>query len=95
MLGNFQQLDFKLDKMFIFPRRGYFGLLNFVDQGNAFQDNYLGYDYLIICHKVAEQDAIRLLDVNLDGPFSKTVIAMASQAGFFNPKEFFESIGID
>jgi SAM-dependent methyltransferase len=95
VLDSFHQLGFKLDKLHIFPRRGDFGLLNFVDQSNDFQDNYIGYDYLIICHKIAEPDAIQLLDVNLDGPFSKTSITMAKQAGFLNPKEFFESIGID
>jgi SAM-dependent methyltransferase len=95
VLRNFQQLGFKLDKLYIFSRRGDFGLLNFIDQDNVFQDNYVGYDYLIICHKEAEQDAIRLLDINFDSPFSKTAIRMAKQAGFFNPKEFFESIGID
>ena len=95
VLGNFKNLGFELDKLFIFPRRGDFGLLNFVDQGNDSKDGYLGYDYLILCHKVADQEADGLAGVNLEGPFSKTAIAMATQAGFSSPKEFFESIGVD
>jgi SAM-dependent methyltransferase len=95
VLGNFQNLGFKLDKLLIFPRRGNFGLLNFVNQGNDLKDKYFGYDYLIICHKVAEQNIAELTNVNLEGKFSKTAIEMASQAGFLSPKEFFESIGID
>lgn len=95
VLGNFQHLGFKLDKLLIFPRRGDFGLLNYVDQGNDLKDNYFGYDYLIICHKVADPNAAGLTSLNLEGEFSKTAIEMAAQAGFSSPKEFFESIGID
>jgi len=95
VLRNLQKLGFKLDKLFIFPRRGDFGLLNFVNQGNELLDNYLGSDYLIICHKISEQNAIGLHGVNLEGPFSKTAIKKAAKAGFLSPKEYFESIGID
>lgn len=95
LLGNFQSLGFKLDKLLIFPRRGDFGLLNFVDQGLDLKDNYIGYDYLIICHKVSDQDAVGLPGVNLEGQFSKTAITLAAQAGFPSAKDFFESIGID
>lgn len=95
VLGNFNNLGFDLDKLFIFPCRGDFGLLNFVDQGNDPRDSYRGYDYLILCHKVADQNVAGSAGVNLENPFSKTAIAMATQAGFSSPKEFFESIGID
>lgn len=95
VLGNFQHLGFKLDKLLIFPRRGDFGMLKFVDQGDDLKDRYLGYDYLILCHKIADQDAAGLTSVNLEGQFSKTAIEMAAQAGFLSPKDFFESIGID
>lgn len=95
LLGNFHHLGFKLNKLLIFPYRGDFGLFNFVDQDSDLKDNYLGYDYLIICHKVADQNSAELINVNLEGQFSKNAFAMAAQAGFISPKEFFESIGID
>jgi SAM-dependent methyltransferase len=95
VLGSLNNFGLKLDKLFIFPRRGDFGLLNFVDQGNDPRDDYRGYDYLILCHKVAGPDVARLAGVNFEKPFSNTAIAMAAQAGFSSPKEFFESTGVD
>ena len=95
VLGNFQQLGFKLDKLYIFYRRGDFGLLNFIDQGDEARDSYVGYDYLVICHKIAESDIDGFHSINLEAPFSKTAVAMAVEAGFSGPEEFFKSIGID
>ena len=95
LLGNFQQLGFKLDKLLIFPRRGDCGLLNFIDQGNAFQDNYIGCEYLLICHKIGEPNAVGLGDLSLEQAFSKTASRAAALAGFLSPKEFFEATGID
>lgn len=95
VLGNFQHLGFKLDKLLTFPRRGDLGLLKFVDQGNDLKDNYFGYEYLIICHKVADPNVTELTSVNLEGQFSKTATKMAVSAGFLSTKEYFESIGID
>ena len=95
VLDNFESLGFELEKLLLFPRRGDFGLLIFVDQGKNLQDNYFGYEYLMICHKVADQDVTGLPGVHLESKFSKTAIERAAKAGFVSPKEFFESIGID
>lgn len=95
LLDNFKSLGFKLDKLLIFPHRGDFGLLNFVDQGLDLKDNYFGYEYLIICHKVSDQDAAGLGYINLESQFSKTANKLAAQAAFSSAKHFFESIGID
>ncbi len=95
VLDNFQHLGFKLDKLFVFPRRGYFGLLKFDDHGNNIQDKYIGYEYLILCHKITDQDAIGLSGINFENRFSKTAINMATKSGFLSPVEFFQSIGID
>ena len=92
---NFKKLGFELDKLLIFLRRGDLGLLNFIDLGNKDKDQYFGYDYLILCHKIAEPNNIALKDVSLCEPFSKTAIKMATQLGFLSPKEYFESIGVD
>jgi len=95
VLGNFEPLGFKLDKLLIFPQRGDLGLLKYVDQGNDLKDNYFGYEYLIICHKVSDQNSAGLININLECKFSKTAIKMAINAGFLNAKEYFESTGID
>jgi len=95
VLDNFQCLGFELEKLLVFPRRGDFGLLNFVDPVDNHSDNYIGYEYLIICHKVADQDSIGLESLNFESQFSKTAVEIAEKAGFPSAKEYFESIGID
>lgn len=95
ILKNFNALGFQLDRLFIFPCRGDFGLLNFLDQSDDIKDEYIGYDYLILCHKIADQDATAVLNGNLDGKFSRTAARMAVKSGSAGEKELFESIGID
>lgn len=95
VLGNFKTLGFQLDKLLIFPRRGDFGLLNFIDQSDDIKDEYIGYDYLILCHKVADQNGSVVLNENLHSKFSKTAISMAAQRGYAGAKELFEFMGVD
>jgi SAM-dependent methyltransferase len=95
VLINFKKFGFELDKLLIFPRRGDLGLLKFIDLNHEFEDQYFGYDYLILCHKISEPYDISLGSLSLCGSFSKTAIVRAAQLGFSSPKEYFESIGID
>lgn len=93
VLKNFKTLGFELDKLFIFPRRGDFGLLNFSECGD--DSECVGYEYLILCHKIADQDGIVVLKEKLDGKFSKTATSIAAQGGYAGAKELFEFMGID
>jgi SAM-dependent methyltransferase len=92
VLKNFKTLGFQLDKLFIFPRRGDMGVLNFTSPNCS---EYIGCEYLILCHKVANQDGAGILDANLHRKHSKTATEMAIQRGYAEAKELFESIGID
>jgi SAM-dependent methyltransferase len=94
-LKDFKTLGFKLDKLFLFPRRGDFGLMNFSEHGDDVDCEYIGYEYLILCHKVADQDVHVAPNENLDGEFSNTATKIAIQRGYAGAKELFESIGID
>lgn len=94
VLRNFKTLGFQLDKLFVFPRRGDFGLLNYLDQGSGI-DEHIGYDYLILCHKIADQSNPDISNENLDSKFSKTASRMAHQRGHAGAKELFEFMGID
>jgi SAM-dependent methyltransferase len=95
LLQSLYKLGMTLEKVYIFPRRGDFGLMNFVEQTNIFNDDYLGYEYLVICRKCMDISGVEELGVDLEAPFSKTATDLAVQAGFLSPKEYFESIGID
>jgi SAM-dependent methyltransferase len=95
VLSNFDKLGFELDKLLLFPRRGDFGLLEFVDQGVNLKDDYIGYEYLIIGHKVSDQCSDWHLGENLEERFSRTATVMAKNSEFSGPEEMFESVGID
>jgi SAM-dependent methyltransferase len=95
LLYNFGGLGFELDKLLLFPRRGDFGMLNFDEHCVDHDHNYVAYEYLIICHKVADQGLLLLPSVDFQDKFSKTATEMAALAGFPSVENFFRSIGID
>ena len=95
ILKNFNKFGFQLDKLFIFLRRGDFGLLNFSERSDDIDDEYIGYEYLILCHKIADQAGPAVPNGNLNGQFSKTATRMATQGGYAGAKELFEFMGID
>lgn len=94
VLKNFETMGFKLDRLFIFPRRGDFGVLNFLEYSEDDNSECIGYEYMILCHKVADQDAA-VPNGKLDGQFSKTATRMAAQKGYAGAKELFEFMGIN
>ena len=95
VLKSFKSLGFKLDRLVIFPRRGDFGILNYVDIDVDAEGEYIGYEYLIVCHKVGVVASNLDIVEPLHGQHSKTAISLSAKAGFSVPMEFFESIGID
>lgn len=95
VLGSLPSLGFELDTLLLFPRRGDFGTLGFVDQGVEKLETYHGYEYLIMCHKIGEHNSSALVDVTLENQFSKTAKTAAGKAGYELANEFFESVGVD
>lgn len=94
VLKNFEIMGFKLDRLFIFPCRGDFGVLKFLERSEGDNSEYIGYEYMILCHKVADQDTA-VPNGKLDGEFSKTAARMAGQKGYASAKELFEFMGIN
>ena len=95
VLFNFKLYGFKLDKLYIFPKRGDMGKVNFIEHSNVIKDTYIGYEYLILCHKVKDIDFNNLIGKKLDSPFSKSAISIAKKKGYLNPADLFNSIGLD
>jgi SAM-dependent methyltransferase len=86
---------FELDALLLFPRRGDFGKLGFVDQGIEELESYHGYEYIMLCHKIGQHNSSNLANVTLENQFSKTVKTAARKAGYEQANDFFESIGFD
>ena len=95
VLENLQPLGFQLNTLLLFPRRGDVGAIDFIDKGVEKLENYHGYEYLIMCHKIGCHDSNALVDVILENQFSKTATAAATKAGYDGPNEFFESVGVN
>ena len=95
VLSSLAQFGLKLDKLVIFPRRGDFGLLNYIDMGSNINGTYTGYEYLMICHKFRQYHIETQNSSIFESAHSKTSLIMAQQAGFSSPREYFEFVGID
>lgn len=93
--NNFNKLGYQLDKLLIFPRRGDLGKLNFNDESDVIREEYIGYEYLIFCHKVTKESGTNLDSEMFELPFSKTARKMANRANFSDIGNFFQTIGID
>jgi 2-polyprenyl-3-methyl-5-hydroxy-6-metoxy-1,4-benzoquinol methylase len=94
LLRRFISMGLQLDRLVIFPRRGDMGLLNWSNSTHDLID-YIGCEYLIICHKITPQDGYDISNDDLDEKFSKTAYKMAIENGYTSTHEFFESIGLD
>jgi ubiquinone/menaquinone biosynthesis C-methylase UbiE len=85
----------KLDKLFIFSRRGDLGLLKYSEKSvNDINDELYGYEYLAVCEKICQQSAEKFLPNNLESQFSRVAIAKSVAGGYGSPLELFEATGI-
>jgi hypothetical protein len=91
LLNNIDELGFLLEKLFIFPRRGDFGKIEYIEINLPFE-NINGYEYLMVLKKVKsiQRSSYR----TLDNPHSKTSQLIANENGYNCVKEYFIQLGI-
>lgn len=87
-----EKLGFKIIKLFLFSRRGDFGLLKY-EEADLNLEDYKAYEYLIICEKNSTVKEIP--KVTIDSLCSITSEKIAKEKGFNTAIALFESIGID
>jgi SAM-dependent methyltransferase len=93
LLGGINSFGFALDRLFLFPYRGDFGLLKYKEVKDYSIDES-GYEYLIICEKMSEPRFESLDAINIERKFSKTSITLAKKAHFKKVEDYFSSIGL-
>jgi len=94
LVSNLPILGFKAEKVILFPRRGDFGRLKFIEVDPG-ADEFLGIEYMIICQKIANiQEPVELTE-KLDHPFSITAENIAVKQGYISAESLFTAIGID
>lgn len=90
-VNHIGKLGFKIEKLFIFPRRGDFGKLIFTEQ-DIVKNSFQGYEYLMILEKI---DNVQSIDYRkLDASFSKTALKISKDQGFSSIFDYFETIGL-
>jgi len=82
-----------LEKLFIFPRRGDFGALRFIEE-STLKDSYVGYEYLAICRKIKSMNDEQECILPCHEKFSETAMLLAVKAGYMSVEEYFNSLGI-
>ncbi len=96
MMNYLPRMGFKLEKLYIYPRRGDMGLNVFEEFTNKKTLIFQGYEYLILCSKNLETDYGLDLEFGaLDHESSRTANYLATLNGFSNARDYFISLGLD
>jgi SAM-dependent methyltransferase len=90
------QSGFKLDLLYLFPRRGDMGIDVFeVHTENEFS-TLAGYEYLISCSKTSEMPTVPHFDAGkIDMESSRTANLLARLSGYSNCHDYFYSLGLE
>lgn len=86
-------LGLEINKLFLFNKRGDFGLLKYSESALNLAE-FNNYEYLLLATKISEADTMQLKTLELDCTFSQTAISIAMLQGFDHPKSMFESLGL-
>ena len=92
LLTNIGNLGFELEKLFIFPKRGDFGKLDYFEVKIPFE-TINGYEYLMILKKNKNINFKNY--IKLDNSHSRTAEYFATKAGYDSVKDYFLQLGID
>ena len=94
LINHISELGFRIEKLFLFRRRGDFGNLDYLEVDIS-QLLPKFYEFLLIAKKINPVNSIIRSIPNIDGRFSITANEIAKEKGFANAEELFYSIGID
>ena len=96
LLVFLEKLGFKLKKFFIFPRRGDFGQMEFIEYTPDNAPNAIGYEYLIVCQKIIDKNNKGTKSIpKLSESYSSVVFDAAFNSGYKDTALFLRSIGLD
>lgn len=93
LVRQIKVLGLEIKKLFLFNKRGDFGLLNYHESALDSAE-FNNYEYLLLATKIAEVDTTQLEAIKFDCAFTQTAISIAILQGFNHPKAMFESLGI-
>lgn len=94
LVKHISEIGFKIEKLFLFRRRGDFGNLDYLEV-DINQILPKSYEFLMVAKKTESVNSITPDFPEIDGRFSITAEEIAKEKSFSNAEELFYSIGID
>lgn len=95
MVNHLEDFGFEICKLLVFPRRGDFGLLNYVDMTNSHKLEFVGYEYLLLITKSKSELSSQVSSLNLESKISDAASAKAEIEGYESAQKYLSTFGIE
>ena len=95
LLSQLKNLGFILKDLYIFPKRGDFGLLNYHKHDSSKKENISGYEYVFICTKESGPQSDLEHIMGLEHAHTKTAQRAAEKNFCNNVDAYFTHLGLD
>jgi SAM-dependent methyltransferase len=92
LILNLGNLGFAIEKLFVFPKRGDFGKLVYIEMHEPI-GTILGYEYLLILKKINNINEFNYIEI--DQPHSSVAVSLAVENGFKSVSEYFKFLGLN
>jgi hypothetical protein len=95
MVDHLEDFGFEICKLLVFPRRGDFGLLNYVDMTNSHKLEFVGYEYLLLITKSKSELSSKVSVLDLESKISDAATANAEMWGYESAQKYLRTFGIE
>ena len=95
MVSHLENFGFEIRRLLVFPRRGDFGLLNYIDMTDNHNLDFDGYEYLLLITKVSSNLPSHVSSLVLDSTISDTAFAKAEIEGYSSVQKYMNNFRIE
>lgn len=95
MVNHLEDFGFEICKLLVFPRRGDFGLLNYIDMTNSHKLEFVGYEYLLLITKSKSELSSQVSTLNLESKISDAASTKAEIEGYESAQKYLSTFRID
>ena len=93
LIKNLKKTGFKLEKLFIFKKRGDLGLGKYTEIKDFNLQEFICYEFLMILKK-DKNNQLKNSTLSFGNKFSKNSIRLAKAKGFSSPEKLFRLMGL-
>ena len=95
MVHHLNDFGFEMCKLLVFPRRGDFGLLNYIDMTDSHKLEFVGYEYLLLVTKSKRELSSQVSNGDLESKISDTASTKAEIEGYESVEKYLSNFGIE